>query len=56
MLRSDLRDGITRVVLDADDAGTFTPLSFRDTGRVFLCNTEASFSSRPVRRLSGNGE
>ena len=48
-----LSDNITRVVLNPEDAGCFSPVSFRNERGEFLRHTGLTFSPRTVWRLSG---
>ena len=56
MQRTDISAGITEIRLDPEDCASFLPISFLDGGTEFLRQTGCSFSSRPVRRLTGSGE
>ena len=53
MTRIEVSPGITRILLDPGSREPFTPVSFRDENREYLCQTECGFASRPVRRFSG---
>ena len=54
MKRTVIAEGVTRVILDAADAGT--AISFRDSKTEYLCQAECRFASRPVYRPAENPE
>ena len=51
MKRTEVFPGVTRIVLDADDAAAFEPVAFGDEAGIFLTQTGFDTSPRPVYRL-----
>ena len=55
MHRSEIMEGVTRVVLTAADADVFSPVSFRDEKGEYFRQARCAFLPRPVRRISAGG-
>ena len=51
MKRTELSEGVTRIVLTPEDAEAFEPAVFADTAGTFLVQTGFRCSERPVYRL-----
>ena len=50
MKRTELSEGVVRVVLDPEDAEAFEPAVFADAAGTFLVQTGFSRGERPVYR------
>ena len=52
MCRITSSETVTSVLIQPEDAASFTPVSFRDESGVYLCQAGCEFSPRPVWRFS----